>query len=434
MNRTTLALVCVSFGSTSLAQVNGIQKLPPARLAIEGNAAPTRSNTQSVRVRLLNADGKPVNADENIHFKVAADNASVVHEVTIPKGSDSATVNVAKTKPGVSKIQFEQTSALNPSLNASTQVSFTEDYTPKPPYQISFDISPSSKLKASVESADIIARVIDSERREVPAPRKFTINFPELLHRVTVTPAQLTISQGDSYAVANVTSNVAVLLPFRPSVNPPLSLLNNATNLEFVSPVVSAVVIPRNRYVEAIWPRKVDLAVGLTDARGNWIAADEDKTIVLNGDPGDVAIFDDIEVHLKRGESVTHTTLTPLREGKLNLIAVAGGLQNPSINFQFKYWEPFFWSLAAIGGFCGGIVRKVLAKQSKFSDLWIGAAVGLFVGVLTYVLAPALDFKSLDPALQGTSKLFHAFLYGFGGGAIGFAIFNPLLQKFSGGN
>jgi len=171
------------------------------------------------------------------------------------------------------------------------------------------------------------------------------------------------------------------------------------------------------------------LAVGLTDARGNWISSDEDKSIILHAEPDNDGIFESSSVQLKKGQSVIESYYTPLREGKVAVKAIAGGLQNPQITIEFRYTPYVFWFIAVIGGLFGGIAKKVLEK-ARGRELLPGALVGCVTGWLAYILVPVLDFQSIQPSIQGASRLFLAFLYGFIGGGIGFLLFKPLLDKF----
>jgi hypothetical protein len=382
-------------------------------------------------LKLLDADGRAVAAPRDIHLRATASNASVnKSEVIIEKGATSAQVTVSKESPGIADFSVKQVGGVTSAFSGSTQLSFAPDTSvvPKPPFVIAVSISPSSRLRAGLETGTVVARILDAEQREFPAHRTYTIRFPELTGPVHVMPPNLTIQTGESYGTTEVSATQPTVLPFRPSVNPPSTVLSSVDRLEFISPIVSAIAIPQHSYLEAMWPPKIGLAVGLTDGRGNWISSDESKTILLRAEPDNDGIFESSAIQISKGQSVVQSYYTPLREGKVIVKAIAGGLQSPDMTIEFRYTAYFFWIIALVGGLLGGIVKYVLDGERGLRVL-LGALVGCFTGWLAYVLVPVLDFRSLSPLIQGASRVFQAFVYGFLGGGIGFAIFKPLLNK-----
>ena len=84
--------------------------------------------------------------------------------------------------------------------------------------------------------------------------------------------------------------------------------------------------------------------------------------------PDNDGIFESSSVQLKKGQSVIESYYTPLREGKVAVKAIAGGLQNPEITIEFRYTPYVFWFIALIGGLFGGIAKKVLEKNRLTPD------------------------------------------------------------------
>lgn len=418
-----------SLSNQGAAQRTGIPTLPPVQLTIE---APSNhvSTSQAVQVRLLDVDGKAAVAPQPIHFKVSAAGANVdMHEITIPKGASSASVNIKKDTPGLAHISVEQAGSSGRILSAGTQLNFDteEDFVPKRPYSISLDVSPSSKILTGAVGT-IVARLVDANNREFPSPRDYHIAFPELAAAARIHPAAIKIARNESFVTAQLSSSQVATLPFHPSILPPLPFISTTEKVDFISPIVSAVVIPRHSYFESTFPPKIQISVGLADGRNDWIASDLNRTVILKATPEAGGIFENNQIEIPKGQSVVQTFYTPLREGKVIIAAVAGGLQSPEMSIEFRYKLWFFLILAIIGGFCGGIVKRALEGQKQIKDLWLGALVGSFTGALAYLLAPALDLKTAVPAVQAGSRVFEAFLYGFLGGAIGFFIFNSLIS------
>jgi len=365
-------------------------------------------------------------------FKINAADAHIdATEITIPKGASSATLNVKKEKAGWAHIDAAQTNARGPAISGETQLSFgsDEEFIPKRPYAILFEVTPSSKLATSGEIGTIVARMIDANKREFPARQDYRIVFPELTTKVRVQPPEMRIGKDSSYAVARISSNEAASFPFHPSIRPPLPFESAIEKVDFISPIVSAVVIPDHTYLEATFPPKVQISVGLADARNNWISSDQNRTLVLRAVPESGGVFESNQIQIPKGVSVVKSFFTPLREGKVTITAVAGGLQSPEMSIQFGYKIWFFLILAIIGGFSGGIVKHALEGEKDLKKLLVSALVGTFTGALAYLLAPVLDFKSLVPTVQAGSKLFQAFVYGFLGGALGFLIFSSLISR-----
>ena len=405
--------------------------VPAARLDI---AAPATSpgTSQTVDLKLLDANGKPVPAPQTLRFHTSASGASVdKSEVLIEKGSTSAQVTVTKNAPGLTEFAVEQVGTVSPAFSSKAQLSFTSGiaFAPKPPFFIAISVSPTARIRVG-DSGTVVARLVDAKRREFPAPQAYTITFPEIAAQAAVDPVALTIGKGTSVGTAKVSAKQPIILPFRPSINPPSAILSSVSSLEFISPVVSAVAIPTHSYLEAIWPPRIELAVGLTDTRRNWIASDEDKTILLQADPDNIGVFESSVINLGKGQSAVKTYYRPLREGKILLTAVAGGLQSPQMTIEFRYVAYFFWIIAVIGGLAGGIVKKVYEGEKNLLKLLPGALVGCFTGLLVYILVPVLDFKSIEPVVQGASRVFSAFVYGFIGGGTGFALLDAFLKKF----
>ncbi len=418
---------------TALGQYSGLRTLPPARLSIEAPTAPTSSSVQPLRVQLLDADGRPVAAGVPIRLKVGVSGGAVVDqpEVTIPKGASSATVNVKKERPGLTQVVVQQVATQGAVLNAAAQLSFAEEeFVPKSPFAITFGISPGPKLRAGLDVGTIVARMVDANSKEFPARQDYEINFPELGAGTKLSPPVMRLTRGNSFAVASVSYDQPGSFLFKPSVNPHADVLSSVSEVDFVSPIVSAVVIPKHTYIEGIWPPKIEIAVGLTDARGNWFPSDENRVLVLKADPDSDGVFESSQIQIPKGTSAVTSYYTPLREGKAVVKATVRDLQNPEMTIEFRYKLWFFWGLSIIGGICGGIVKTALEGKRGARALFSAAGVGCFTGILTYVLAPALDFKSLDPTVQAGSKTFLAFLYGFIGGGVGFTLFRALLDRF----
>lgn len=430
-----LALTFPAFTPILLAQdppgSTGLRALPPVRVELSAPAVPTSTSSVPVQLRLLDVNGKPIYASEPMSFKINATDAHVdASQITIQKGSSSATLNVKKDKAGLAHIDVAQTGSRGAALSGGTELSFgaDEEFVPKRPYTILFAIMPSPKLLTGGQSGTIVARMIDADNREFPARQEYKIAFPELMTRARIQPRVMKISRNSSFAVAQISSDEAASLPFHPSIQPFMLFHSSTEVVDFVSPIVSAVVIPDHTYSEGTFPRKIRISVGLADARNNWIASDQNRTLVLKAVPESEGIFESNQILIPKGVSVVQTFFTPLREGKVTITAVSGGLQSPEMSIEFRYKIWFFLILAITGGFLGGIVKRALEGQKQIKELWVGALVGTFTGALAYLLAPVLDFKSAVPTIQAGSKLFQAFVYGFLGGALGFLIFRSLIS------
>jgi len=219
--------------------------LPAARLDIVAPPGDSAAN-QTIGLKLVAADGRPVAAQSDIHLRTTASNASLdKSEVVIEKGATSAEVTVSKTTPGIAEFSVEQVGGVTSAFSGSTQISFASDgtFVPKAPFVISLSVSPNTRLRTGLDTGTVVARLVDADQREFAARRTYTITFPELTGQVVLDPASLTILAGKSFGTLRVSASQPQVLPFRPSVVPPTTVQNLVSSLEFVSPIVSAVAI-----------------------------------------------------------------------------------------------------------------------------------------------------------------------------------------------
>lgn len=382
-----------------------------------------------LNIKLLDEAGHPITATKDLKFNVKTSSGQVDQQtVTIHKGDSSADVTVSKNAPGLSNIQVEGADNAAAGLAGGTQVGFTPSmgYTPVPPLSLLVTVQPATKLKAGVDTARVIVRYVDKSNVPVPAKTAIRVDFPGVSNMLT--PSSVSIPAGSLFGETDLAAKTPQLVPLNAIASPPVAV--NYATAEFVSPIVATRVIPDHSYVKSVKHPKINLAVGLIDDQGNWIASDQDRTLLLQVDPPSAGTFSASSVTIPKGQSTANVFFTPLQEGQSKIKAVAGDIASPDASFEFYYAALYFWLIAALGGMIGGGVRNALSDDHTVKKIIVHVAGGLVIGVLAYLVAPLLVALSLKPAgLENNSKIFEAFVWGFFGGGSGITLLGRIFVK-----
>lgn len=426
-----LAIVLLHGGVSLCAQT--VQTIPMVAVTpMSREMAPGKS--VDLEVKLVNSMREPVVADKDFHLRVSTSGASVDRDlIVIRKGQTRAHFNMKRDAPGISYVNVEPVEVSSALAATGIQVAFSpkSDYKPLLPLSLSLIISPGPKMKAG-DVARLTGLIVDRARVPVPASRDYDISFPGLSDLIM--PYPMHIKTGSSGGEAFLTSQGPGTRPFTPTVNPPISIVSNATEVDFDSPIVGVRIIGDPSYIKAVSRHTVKVKVGLIDVHRNWIASDGDRTVILRVEPPDGGKLGTSEITILKGTSTSETQFTPYKEGLATITAqTEQGLIIQTAQIEFHYAFSFFLMIAAVGGIGGGFVREMLqtGKRPLVSYL-CSMAVGAILGILAYVLAPALLSVSFKPeALLNASKPFEAFLWGFVGGGSGAALFGRVLPSGS---
>jgi len=137
------------------------------------------------------------------------------------------------------------------------------------------------------------------------------------------------------------------------------------------------------------------------------------------------------DITIPKGSSVAETTFQPLAEGKSVIKAVVGeGLIVETEDVEFKYAYIYFWGIAALGGFIGGVIRNAVGSDHSAKTVVVHCIGGCATGLLVYLLLPLMVSLSLKPVnLQNASKVFEAFAWGFIGGGTGTALLGKIISS-----
>ena len=424
--------VFVVISSLLTAQSNSNRRVP-ARLEVEAPKGIAGGESGHVNVKLVDAAGNPIKAESNLSFHVNAANGAQLsqQEVVIPKGQSSADITVSKIAPGISNIQVQQTGAQGGGLSAGTQIGSTpgQDYAPVPPFSLAMGISPGTKLKAGIETAKIIIRMLDSNKMTVPAMNDIKVAFPGLENLLS--PPQISMSKGALYAEANLVSAQPQSLTLSPLVFPTMPVLADASTVEFVSPILGIAVTSAEPFVKSVHRRSIVINVTLRDAHGDPINSDRDRSVLLNVSPAAAGILQNANLTIPQGKPGVSTMFTPLQEGQASILISTGDrLDIQNATQEFHYAAMYFWLIAAIGGVIGGIIRNALGTNHSPKTIALHLAGGVFTGVVAYLVAPLLVALSLKPAgLENSSKIFEAFVWGVLGGGSGVHLLAGLFSK-----
>jgi hypothetical protein len=376
----------------------------------------------TLNIKLLDAKGQPIQATSDLKFTVKASEGQSQQTVVIHKGDTSADVAVSKSAPGLSNFHVESADPSAIGLAGNTQIGFTPEsgYHPVPPLSLLLTVQPGVKLITG-EPARVIVRYVDSHKVPIPAQSAIKVGFPGLGELMS--PASVNIPAGELYGEATLSSSQPQLVSLNPVASPPISVDNQASTVEFVSPIVATRVVLSQTYVKAIRHPRITLTVGFMDSQGNWIAPDQDRVLILQVDPPSAGMLALSSITVPKGQQSVSTTFVATQEGTSKIKAVSRDVVSEDSGFEFHYGAVYFWLIAAVGGLIGGGVRNALGSDHSVKKIVVHLAGGLMIGVVTYLIAPLLVGLSLKPAgLENGSKIFEAFAWGFLGGGSGITI------------
>lgn len=401
----------------------------PSQIVIEGPKNITKDQEEDLSVKLVDGRGDPVESNSDITLDVDAVGANVNQSaIVIPKGQTAANLTVSKNTPGLSTIRVTETGTLG-ALTATTQIGLSTGaaYTPIAPYSLWVTAQP-IKVRSGIESAEIIVRHMDKNKYCVPATKDISIKFPGIGQALT--PHTLLIRAGECFIEGALSVAQPQIVKLEPTPSPAMSIVNEASNVEFVSPVASINVVTDNPSVKAALRRpKIPIYAILQDAQGNETKSECDRTIFLTAHPFGAGEFEHSQLTIMKGQTKVQTFFKPSDEGKFTIKAVAGGLPPLDLALQFQYTAVYFWLIAVIGGIVGGVVRNALGNDHSRKTVAKHVAGGAAVGVLTSIVAPLLVALSLKPAgLENGSKIFEAFIWGLLGGGSGVAILGLIFR------
>ncbi len=424
-----LSVVLLPGGLSVFAQV--VQTLP--RIAVT-RTSPTMVNSKpaDLEIKLMDSTGAPFIADKDLQWRVSAYGGRPDRDlVVIQRGQSQAHLTITRDVPGVSYVSVQPVGASSALGATGVQIAFSakRDYRPLLPLSLFLNVIRGAKLRASVDKVHVTGLIEDRARVPVPAPRDYEVTFPGLSDLIKPYPMHFKAGspEGEEVVLAAQTPGV---LPFTPVVNPPLSIVSNASSLEFDSPILGLRIICDPCYVKAVSRQNIKVKIGLMDVHANWIASDGDRTVILRVDPPDAGRLGTSEFTILRGTSTYETTFTPYKECIAKITALAEqGFIIQTAQIEFHYAFSLFLIVAAIGGMAGGSVRELIQTgKLRFKSFIRGVLAGALFGMLAYILAPALVSVSFKPEiLQNASKLFEAFLWGFVGGGGGTELFARLL-------
>lgn len=414
------------------------QSVPPVPNVVVSPSMPvTRAgHAASLNIKLLNSLGAPTPASKNLRFDLAVEGAKLDRKwIVIPKGQSEAHVNVVRDTPGISVLTVKPAEPLlhvSAVVATHAQVAFSaaSAYKPLLPLSLLLNITPTI-LRAGVDTAEVTAIVVDRTRTPVPAPHVLDVSFPGLGDFFKPDRIRITAGSADVEATLATAPGTPSTRPFMPVVNPTLTVVSNTSEIQFVSPIVGLRILTDPSYIKAISLArgKTSVKVGFVDGKGNWISAQSDRTVILRLDPPEAGRLQPSELTISKGSLTAQTTLIPYEEGISTVSAdPIPGLSIQAAKFEFRYAFIVFLIFAALGGIAGGFVRELLPSNRPTRSYVRGLLAGAVLGILAYLLAPALVTISLKPeAFQNGSKLFEAFLWGFLGGGGGAALFAKLL-------
>jgi len=385
-------------------------------------------------IKIVNSAGEPVVADREFRLRVSTVGASADKDlILIPKGQSQTHINIRRDSPGVSYVSVTplEASSVRPATDVPVAFSAEPDYKPVPPLTLILNVS-QSKLRAGIDKVKVSGLIEDKARVPVPAQHDYDISFPGLSDLIT--PYPMHIKTGSSGGECTLASPTPGILPFTPAVNPPLTIVSNASTVEFDSPILGLRILADPSYINAVTRRSTQVKVGFFDVHKNWIGPDDDRTVILNVEPPDAGTLGISAVTIPKGIAVYETKFTPLKEGVAKITALTEpGLIVDTAQIEFHYAFSLFLIIAALGGIAGGVVRHLVqGGKQDFKSIVLAGGLGTLLGLLAYILAPALVSVSFKPeSLQNASKLFEAFLWGFIGGGSGAALFAKLLPTAS---
>jgi len=410
----------------------------PARISVGAPPMVATSTPSTVDITLQDARGKPVTADRDIQLKVLKPGAATHEIVTVPRGSSSTQISVLENRAGLGEVVVSPLDTSSPIRSATSEIAFAppQAYTPVLPLSLTLSVSPRLQLFAGVDTGKLIARLVDSKGIPATTDREISVSFPESSERLA--PYPLRIPAGLAYGTASVSSTSAGRLVLSPLVEPPTfggtPISTQRLDVEFVNQIVALRLLADPRYVKAFLRPDYAVKVGLIDAQGNWIASDNDRTVVLRVDPPAAGRLREGELTIKRGTSVVQTTYVPNDEGVAKLSAIGTGLQVQEDEIHFLYAWSYFIMFAALFGLFGGVTKQALKRKWNPKQLAINAALGVACGALAYILAPLIVTLTFKPEqLKEASKLFEAIAWGFIGGGSGPALLGQIFSPSGSG-
>lgn len=399
----------------------------PAKIAVGAPLMAPMSTPSKVDITLQDARGKPAAADRDIQLRVFKPGVTAPEIVTVLKGSSSAQVSVVGKHAGLGEVSVEPVNTTSHILSATSEIGFAPEqaYTPVLPLNLTLSVSPRSQLFAGADTGKVVARLLDSRGIPTAATHDISVMFPEVSEWLE--PHMLRIAAGSAVGSVTISSSAAGKLVLAPVVEPPSfrgsPIGTQRLDIEFVNQIVALRLLADPRYAKAFSRPEFTVKAGLIDAQGNWIASDNDRTIVLRVEPPAAGRLREGELTIKRGTSVAQTSYMPNDEGVAKLSALGSGLQVQDDQIHFSYAWTYFIMFAALFGFFGGVTKQALKGKWDLKQFIIGAVVGTACGVLAYVLAPLIVTLSFKPEqLKNASKLFEAIAWGFVGGGGGPAL------------
>lgn len=376
--------------------------------------------TATATIQLLDARGAVANAVDDLVLTVTASPGTRISNdtVTIPKGSSSTQVEIAKDQPGVSEIAVEHahSPATIKGAKAAFEVLATEEYKPKPPFRLALDVLPRQQLFAGLDAGTIVATLLDQNNIPVVPPTDVEVSFPGLSN---ITHS-IHIKSPHPYGEADISSSAprditqrAVLIPTAIKGKP---IVSADLKVKFVSPIVGARIVSEyGSYIPRIWTRECPLRIELLDASGGPISADKDVEVEVHIEPPDVGRIVTTVVTIAKTKKFVDTAYIPYKEGKATIKAFAGSLQIEPVDIEFAYRWWFYGLIALGGGLIGGFLHYY--QTTPHVRFWLAIGLGAGAGLLAFTLLPpivSISFRS--EALHSVSKILEALWWGIIGG------------------
>src|SRR5882724_3596245 len=159
-------------------------------------------------VNLLDWKGRPAPARKEVKLQILAPCAAVQDQtVTIPQGQTSAPLDITTNGPAECTFRAQQVGDPASHLTAESQIiSYARTgFRPHPPFSTLIRLFPAGKLRAALDTAKIVAVVLDRTKTPVPAPNDIAISFPGLSDLISPHPPLL-IKAGSASGDASLQS------------------------------------------------------------------------------------------------------------------------------------------------------------------------------------------------------------------------------------
>jgi hypothetical protein len=264
--------------------------------------------------------------------------------------------------------------------------------------------SPSGGVLATGSDAATIQIWIDP-----PPGRPVTLHFSFSAGHLS--PSELTIPPGESYAEATLTSSVAKTV----EVGYPGSheITGDRVQVEFVPPV-AALAVEFSPKTQLTLLDKGEIVVILQDATGSWIKTGQDRTVTLIVEEGKASLSES-SVTIPKGQDHGTVPFSPTWHGSLKVKASTDQLvpATQGIDVSFPY---VLFALCVGGGAIGGVL-STYGRHWRSKRILLRVLVGVATGTFIYFWAVVLGGSAFSSQQVLASPLSAFVVAGLGGWA-----------------